>query len=161
MERKGCSIAPCMRSFTYAIHVAKRHHRRKKMSRRRALGHGRSLAVTATKFLRRGASSSFQVTHLHTRASEKKHSPTHKHGTFVHARARTSSRAYTHARAPVKYERPPRDPAQAVFYPSSQFPPRVAPRSFEGDERAGVSERKGKGICRVRRDGEEEERKRG
>lgn len=80
------------------------------------------------------------------------------HGMSIHARTHAWIYALTYTGALVKYERPPRDPARAVFYPSSQFPPRVALRSFEGDERAGVSERKGKGICWV---DEEEWRGRG
>jgi len=134
------------------------------MSQRRALGRGRDLAVTATKLLRRGTSSSFEVTHLHTRASEKKHSRTHMHGTFIHARTRASSCAHapTHTDACARKVRTSSSrPSTSSLLPQFTVSPSGGTRSFEGDERAGVSERKGKGICRVRRDGEEEERKRG
>lgn len=83
------------------IGKGKRHHRCEEMSLPEARGVGRRLAITVTELLLRGTSSSTELTHLHTRAPRK-------------------TRALTHS--PAKYKRPPRDPARAVFYPSSQFP---------------------------------------
>lgn len=77
------------------------------------------------------------------------------------ARARINTHAYTHTHTHTynRKERRPRDPARAVFYPSSQFPSRNTV-VFWGVGRAGVSERKGKGIWRGQEAGGERRRRR-
>jgi len=65
----------------------------------------------------------------------------------AHAHPRVHTRRHTQTRAPVKYERPPRDPAQAVFYPSSQFPPRVARGLLRGTKGRGCRSERERGFA--------------